>query len=60
MWVSSACLVRPLEASTVVCSAKNSRVERGLQLINWLKKKPSSTIFVFSDKKNGRWTEPKR
>ncbi|QQP57757.1 Transposable element tcb2 transposase [Caligus rogercresseyi] len=35
-------------------SAKNSRVECGQQLINWLKKKPSSTILVFSDKKH--WT----
>ncbi len=35
-------------------TAKNSRVDRGKKLINWLKKKPSSVVLVFSDKKN--WT----
>ncbi|QQP42560.1 Putative transposable element, partial [Caligus rogercresseyi] len=35
-------------------SAKNSRVDRGKKLLSWLKKKPSSTVLVFSDKKN--WT----
>ncbi len=35
-------------------SAKNSRVERGKKLTSWLKKKPSSGVLVFSDKKN--WT----
>ncbi len=35
-------------------SAQNSWVEHGQQLINWLKKKPSSVVLVFSDKKN--WT----
>ncbi|QQP57556.1 Putative transposable element [Caligus rogercresseyi] len=35
-------------------SAKNSRVDRGKKLLSRLKKKPSSTVLVFSDKKN--WT----
>ncbi|XP_059094623.1 uncharacterized protein LOC131889516 [Tigriopus californicus] len=35
-------------------SSKNSRLERGKILINQLKKKPRSTVLVFSDKKN--WT----
>ncbi len=33
-------------------STNNIRVERGKKIINWLKKKPSSVVLVFSDKKN--------
>ncbi len=35
-------------------ASKKKRVGRGKKIISWLKKKPSSTILVFSDKKN--WT----
>ncbi len=35
-------------------ATKNNRVERSKHLISWLKKKPSSMVLVFSDKKN--WT----
>ncbi|QQP54080.1 Putative transposable element, partial [Caligus rogercresseyi] len=41
-------------ASTVVCLGQEQLDWRGQKLIDWLKKKPSSTILVFSDKKN--WT----